>query len=179
MKKFIGAICSAVAGILTFIMLCFDWFVQKNYFLGELVGERSATGWELISNKVKMDKYVVEGAFDDFKGAYVLHRVFAIIMLVVAVLLIVSAIILFLKNLNVIKSKFNFNKVNNILLTVFAVVVLIALAGIGVMALGAAKEVADLDGYKISIFPAVCAWIQLAVSVVACGCGWAFARKNK
>ena len=184
MKKFIGAICSGVAGILTLVMLCFDWFVQKQTMAGELIGEAKATGWNLITNKITIDGYTLENAFEEFKGAYVLHRVFAIIMLIVAILLIVSAVVLLLKNLNVIKSKFNFNKVNNILLTVFAVAVLGALVGIGVMAIGASKTVADDPAavamkVAVSIYPAVCAWVTLAVSFVACGCGWALARKDK
>jgi len=184
MKKFIGAICSGVAGILTLVMLSFDWFVRKQTAAGELMGEAKATGWNLITNKVTVDGHTFENAFEEFKGAYVLHRVFAIIMLVVAILLIVSAVVLLLKNLNVIKCKFNFSRVNNILLTVLAVSVLGALVGIGVMAIGAAKTVAD-DPFAVamkiavSIYPAVCAWITLAVSFVACGCGWALARKNK
>ena len=179
MKKFIGAICSGVAGIVTLVMLCFDWFVQKGIVAGEVVNTAKASGWELIANKVTEEGHTYEGAFDAFKGAYTLHRVFAIIMLVVAILLIVSAVVLLLKNLNVIKCKFNFSLVNNVLLTVFAVAVLGALAGIGVMAIGAAKEYADIPNVSVSIFPAVCAWITLAVSVVACGCGWALARKGK
>ena len=67
---------------------------------------------------------------------------------------------------------------------VIAVAVLGALAGIGVMALGAAKTIADdpmavAMKVAVSIYPAVCAWITLAVSFVACGCGWALARKDK
>ena len=172
MKKFIGAICSGVAGILTFVWLSLDWFTQK-MTMGSLTEKDGLTGWNLITNKVEGEPACLEM----FKGAYTLHRVAAIVMLVVACLLIVSAVVLLLKNLNVIKCKFNFSLVNNILLTVFVVAVVLAIVGVTIMGNELCKAIGNPEGF--SAYASVGAWLALAFSVVACGCGWALARKDK
>lgn len=172
MKKFIGAICSGVAGILTFVWLSLDWFTQK-FTMGSLTEKEGITGWNLITNKVEGEP----AGLEMFKGAYTLHRVAAIAMLVIACLLIVSAVVLLLKNLNVIKCKFNFNIVNNILLTLFVVAVILAIVGVSIMGSELCKALGNSEG--LSAYAGIGAWLALAFSVVACGCGWALARKSK
>ena len=168
MKKFIGAICSGIAGILTFVWLSLDWFVVKT--TAGVDYREAVKGWELIADKEGMYAKV-------FEGAYTLYKVFAILMLVLACLLIVSAVVMLLKNLNVIKCKFNLSIINNILLTVFVVAVIGALAGVAVMGNEYFKAVGKPEDAYMGA--SVGAWIALAVSVVACGCGWALARKDK
>lgn len=172
MKKFIGAICSGVAGILTFVWLSLGWLTTSVSVMG-VSTKTSITGWNLITNKVDGEP----AGFEMFKGAYTLHRIGAIVMLVVACLLIVSAVIMLLKSLNVIKAGFNFSLVNNILLTVFVVAVVLALVGVIIMAAAALKEMGNPEYLKM--YAGVGAWLALAFSVVACGCGWALARKSK
>ena len=176
MKKFIGAICSGVAGVVTLIMLCFDWMVAKVTMAGETMLEQKLTGWNLLTNKMKGES----AGMETFKGAYTLYKVAAIIMLIVAILLIAYAVVLLLKNLNVIKFNFKFNLVNNILLTVLVATIVAAFAAIAIMAINFVKEASE-PAYELvaKMFPAVCAWIALAVSAAACACGWALTRKSK
>ena len=45
------------------------------------------------------------------------------------------------------------------------------------MGVAALKEMGNPEGLKMGA--GIGAWLALAVSVVACGCGWALARKDK
>ena len=171
MKKFIGAICSGAAGLLTFVWLCLPWFTQKVTMGGESE-KMTFSGWNLLTNTYEGEK----AGFEVFKGAYTLHRVFAIIALVVACLLVAYAVVLVLKNLNVIKFNFKFNFVNNIALSVFAAVVLMAVVGVIVIAVAALKEMGNPE--YLSMYASVGAWLSLVSAAAACACGWVFARKE-
>lgn len=167
MKKFIGAICSGVAGILTLVMLCLNWYTSEGLREGEL----KFTGWELLADK---SGYLAK----TYEIGYTLFKIFAIIAVVVAVLLILMAIIMLLKNLNVIKCKFNFSIINNILLTILVIVSIVLVIVLSIMGNG---YVAEYEKFKLvaKASASVGAWLALAFSVVACGCGWALARKSK
>ena len=71
MKKWIAPICSAVVGILSFIMLCLDWCAQKMSY-GDLSQTEKIKGWDLIKDADKVYK--------EYDG-YTLFKVAAIIML--------------------------------------------------------------------------------------------------
>ena len=175
MKKFIGAICSGAAGLLTFIWLSLPWFATSTEGM-----KMTASGWQLIANKATIKgegmSMVIEDVFTEFKAAYTLSKVFAIIALVVACLLVAYAVVLVLKNLNVIKFNFKFNLVNNIALSVFAAVVLMAVVGVVIMAIAGLKEMGNPDG--LSMYASVGAWLSLVSAAAACACGWVFARKE-
>ena len=171
MKKFVGAICSGAAGLLTFVWLCLPWLTQK-ITMGDLSEKVTFSGWNLITNRYEGQK----AGFETFKGAYTLHRVFAIIALIAACLLVAYAVVLLLKRLNVLKFNFKFNLVNNILLTVLAGAVLVAVVGVVVMAAAALKELGNPD--YLSIYASVGAWLSLVVAAAACVCGWVLARKE-
>ncbi len=170
MKKFIGAICSAVAGILTFIWLSLDWCVA-----GPKANKMEFSGWELIANKHTEGKVTIKNFFTEqikFEG-YKMARVFAIIMLVVACLLIVSAVVMLLKNLNVLKVKLNLSLINNILLAVFVAALVLTVIGLLIMR----ADILD-KASTWSCYAGVGLYLQAVTAVAACACGWALARKD-
>lgn len=171
MKKFIGAICSGFAGVLTLVMMCFTWYTSNSPILFGGHGELKFTGWQILAD---------EGGYlaKTYESGYTLFKVFAIIAIVVAALLILMSIVLVLKNLKILKVKFNFNIINNVLLTVLAVLAIVLPIILCVMANGYIDTFAK---YNIVATAGTTAavWIQLAVSVLLCGCGWALARKDK
>lgn len=158
MKKFVGAICSAVAGLVAIIMLSLNWCTLK---MGSF--KQSYTGWELIEDEFK--------SFKELDG-YVMYKIFAIVLFVVAIILLVSALLMLLKSLNVLKLNINLSFINNILLSVLVLAVILALVGLLIM-----SKDDMLEGIKC--FAAVGAWVTLVVSIVACGAGWALARKDQ
>lgn len=174
MKKWIAPICSAVVGILSFIMLCLDWVGMKLVSIPAIgqTEKDAITGWDLIKDSK---------LYNEIDG-YTLFKVSAIIMLVVAVIAIIAAIVLLLNNLNVIKLNLDLNLINNIVLSVLLGVVILAFVGLFIMRadmLSSLKENPFVDVDKSSIFAHVGAWLQLVITGVACGLGWAFGRKAK
>ena len=168
MKKWIAPICSAVAGILSFIMLCLDWSFLKVSYESTTLLDQKWSGWDLIKDSDKMFKEV---------DGYSFFKVAAIIMLIVAVIAIISAVVLLLNNLNVIKLNLDLNLINNIVLSVLVATVVLAFIGLLVMR-------ADILGefekpLKASCFAHVGAWLQLVITGAACGLGWAFGKKAK
>jgi hypothetical protein len=165
MKKYIGAICSAAAGILTFVFLALHWMSMKMTVEAINLSEKDGvSGWDLLkdgSSKVK---------------GYTLFKISTIIMIVVASVLILSAIIMILRNLNILKFKFNFNMINNMLLSALVVVVALAIVGIFIMA---GESSVSIGGTEISAYASVGAWLMAAVAVVACAAGWVTSRKAK
>lgn len=160
MKKWIAPICSAVAGIFSFIMLCLDWCkMSKGAYSVEF------TGWEIIKNKDDM----FSNAFYKLDG-YGFYKFAAIAMLVVAVLAILMAVVLVLKNLNVIKVDFNLNLINNVLLSLLVLFVILTFVALLIMSKDEVLKSLDTAAQ-------VGAWLQLVISGAACACGWALARK--
>lgn len=159
MKKFIGAICSAAAGILTFILLALNWMTAK---ISMGVNEKSSvSGWDLLKDN------------SDVKG-FTLYKLSAIIMIILASVLIISAVVLILQNLKVLKFKFNFNLINNIILTVFALFVILAVIGALIMA-GEMSESAL--GVSINCSVAIGGWLMAIVGIASCVTSWLTSRK--
>ena len=167
MKKWIAPICSAVVGILSFVMLCLDWSFLKVTYGETTFVDKKWSGWDLIRNTDN---------FNELEG-YTLFKVAAIIMLIVAVVAIIAAIVLLLNNLNVIKLNLNLNLINNIVLSVLVLAVILAFVGLLIMRADILKDIEE--PIKASCFAHVGAWLQLAISVVACSLGWALGRKAK
>lgn len=157
MKKFLGAIVSAVVGLVGIIMLSLDWCTMK---MGSF--KQSYTGWELIEDELKV--------FKEFDG-YMLYKIFAIILFVVAIILLVSALLMLLKSLGILKIEANLSFFNNILLAVFVVAAILAIVGLFIM-----SKDDMLKGIKCAA--AIGAWATIAVGVVGCGLGWTLARKD-
>lgn len=165
MKKFIGPCIAFLLGGLTFLFLSVTNLVSK--VTVSLLGTATVkeTAWEIMEN------------YDSSVDGYVLYKIGVIAMIVLASLLVISSVVLLLKNLNVIKSnKINFNLINNILLTVFVGVTLLAFIGTIVI-----TAYLTSDAYVIasSASIGVGMWLALVFSIVGCVCAWIFARTVK
>ena len=162
MKKYLGAICSAVAGIVTFIFLALNWLTAKvSSGYSSVSDKEGVSGWDLLKESSE-----VEG--------YTLYKLSAIVMIVLASILIISAVVLILQNLNVLKFKFNFNLINNIILTVFALFVILAVVGALIMA-GDMSESAMGVSIKCSV--AIGGWLMAIVGIASCVTSWLTSRK--
>jgi len=160
MKKWIAPICSAVAGIFSFIMLSLNWCIMESKYV-----KFEFTGWEILKNEKEMFKneaWTLDG--------YGFYKFAAIAMLVVAVIAIIAAVVLLLNNLNVIKLNLNLNLINNIILSVLVLFVILAIVALFVMSKDEFLKQADTAA-------GIGAWLQLAISIIACSCGWVLARK--
>lgn len=162
MKKYVGAICSAVAGIFTFILLSLNWMTAK-YEYASMTEKESVTGWDLMKDA------------NDVKG-FTLYKLAAIIMIIIAAVLIIAAVVLILQNLNILKFKFNLNTINNIILTVFVGFVVLAMIGVFVMAKDMSHSVL---GMEMKCSAAIGAWFMAIVAVVTCATAWVMQRITK
>lgn len=152
MKKYVSAITSAIVGILTFILLSLNWMTAtiSNEFFS--TNDRAGvSGWELL------DETSAKGAS--------LYKLSVIIMIILSVLLVALGVIMILQNLNIIKTKFNFNKINNVLVIVFVVFVILAFISAIVMA---SDSGVSAMGTNVKFSLAIGGYIMIAVSVIAC-----------
>lgn len=161
MKKWIGAICSAVASVLTFIFLAIPAFVVKEEAFG-LTAKTKYSGYKLLTNKDVGDW--------DYT-AVTWYRIFAWVLIILAVVLLVLAVLQILSNLGVVKMPEVVGKVNAYTLIAFAVVAVLALVAVfGIRAeifdeLGiSAKEAKDL-GFTVAV--SVSLWLTSICAVIA------------
>jgi hypothetical protein len=163
MKKWLGTICSFAVAALSFVFLSIAQFVMK--YSSKLVNEREASNaWELLDNTSKNPP----AGFGFYKFA-------TITLIVIACLLAVWAIVLLLKNLGVLKLKFNLALVNNILLALFAIFAICALIALFVMGGDMLADApANIEAYA---GPSWGAFLNVGFAAVAAACGWIFARE--
>lgn len=122
MRRFLGALCSSVAGILTFVFLSIP-FVSLNAENATLQEATSYTGWEILQSDLLANM-----------DGYNLVKIFIIVSIVIACLLIIMAVLSLLKETNIIKTSANFNFyafLLLILLTVSSVVLIIGVSNLG------------------------------------------------
>lgn len=170
MKKWIGTISSAVAGILSLVFLSIPAFVVKNSILNET---DNTSGWKLLT-----DKDIADAGYT----AVTWYRIFAWILVVLAVVLIVMAVLQLLSNLNVIKMPAILSTINTVALLVLVVVSILALiANFGVRA-----EVIDdfggkevLDSLRMSISVGASLWVVSIINLIAGVCVGVFAGSKK
>lgn len=161
MKKWIGAICSAVASVLTFIFLAIPAWVVKFNVLGMSTTDKYS-GYKLLT-----DKEIGESDFT----AVTWYRIFAWILIVLAVILLVLAVLQILANLNVVKMPEVVGKVNAYTLIAFAVVAILALVALfGIRAeyfneLHVTAKEAKEAGLTIAVSAGL--WLTSIVAVVA------------
>ena len=148
MKKYLGALCSFVVAVLTFVFLSCSALIQT---LGSLTSKSS--GWDLLTTDGN-----VEGL--------ALYKVSAIALIVLAALLLVMSVLIVLKNTKVLK--LNLNLLNDVLLTAFVVFAALGLIAAFILA---GKSYVDAKA-------GVGTWLNLAFAVLACACAWLFARKD-
>ena len=163
MKKYIGAISSALMGILTFVFLGLTWMSTKISAAGVSTDTTSTSAYDLIKESSEVD-------------GFTLYKVFTIIAIVVACLLIVSAIIMILRNLNILKFKFSMNLINNILLILFLVCVVVAIIGLIMMC---GELSGSAFGVEQSTTPGIGAWLTVAFAIVTTLVSLVFSKKAK
>ena len=161
MKKYIGAISSALMGILTFVFLSLPTMSTEYSAFGLTSDPQNLSGWDLLKKSWEVD-------------GFTLYKVFTIIAIVVACLLIISAVIMILRNLKVLKFKFSMNLINNILLILFLVCAIVAFVGL-VQMCGSAGAF----GVEVSTTPAVGAYLLLGFAVVLTLVSLLFSKKAK
>lgn len=163
MRKYIGAVCSALMGILTFVFLGLNWMSTRTSAVGVTSDPVSINAYDLINESMEVD-------------GFTLYKVFTIIAIVVACLLIVSAVIMILRNLNILKFKFSMNLINNILLILFLVCVVVGLIGLIMMC---GEMSGTFLGLEQSTTPAIGAWLTLAFAIVTTLVSLLFSKKAK
>lgn len=174
MKKWIGMICSFIAGACGFIFLCLDCWTQKAtaYVAGvSTTTTKSVNGWDLIKN-------------DSEINGLVLYKIFAIALLAVSVLLIISALVLLLRNLKVLKTTLNIDAINKILLLLFAICAIVMMIALGVMSKDVSvdnvQEIAGVKvGAKLSAYAGIGSWLNLGVGILAFAFGCLAKGKSK
>lgn len=163
MKKWLGTICSVAVAALSFVFLSIAQLVMK--MSSKLVNERTTSNaWDLLDQTNKN----APAGFGFYKFA-------TITLIVIACLLAVWAIVLLLKNLGVLKLKFNLALVNNILLALFAIFAVCALIALFVMGGDLANSFGNAEGLFIG--PSWGAWLNAVVGVAAAVCGWLLAKE--
>ena len=172
MKKWIGALCSALAGVLSLVFLAIPAFV-----FGSGSSKESYSGWEVLTDsdwgKANMT-------------AVTWYRVFVWIVVVLAIVLIVLAVLQILANLNVIKMPAiltTINKVALIALVVVSILALVATFGIRSEFIDPAKD-AGLKGdalkkYKEMYNVGASLWVVSIVNLVTAVCANLFAKAKK
>ena len=157
MKKFIGPICSILMGALTFVFLSITYLTEYVKLLDTTTGYNV---WKIFD--------VYESNVD----GYVFFKIATIALIVLASLLIISGLILLLCNTKVIKTKVNFNLINNCLLTLTVVAnVLGLIAGI--------IMVNYLTNSLIVAKLGIGLWLNLAFNIAICLLAWIFAKQVK
>ena len=181
MKKYIGALCSGIASILTFVFLALPAWAMERVYASVTFGE-SFSGYQLISGKAgDVDLTELE------IGALSRYRIFAIILLVLAVILALYTIVMILANLKVIKLNAGLiSLINNVLLIVITVVSVLALTAVlsinGDIASELHTTVDDLKKMYDTIGTQIGLWLVVAVNAIACATSWVFSAlkgKNK
>ena len=168
MKKWIGALCSGLAGVLSLVFLAIPAISTEVYGVKE-----NYSGWKLLT--------------DDLVGkweytAVTWYRIFAWVLVVLAVVLIVMAVLQVLANLNIIKMPAILNTINKYALIAIALVaVLTLIANFGIRA----EMIDEVGGKKIlevmkaSVSVGASLWLVAIVNLVAGVCANVFDRAKK
>lgn len=167
MKKWIGTISSALAGILTMVFLAIPALTMKTP-----LGSENYSGWDILTDK----------AFADIDFTSVTwYRIFAWIMVVLAIILIVMAVLQLFANLKVIKMPAILSTINSVALiaiAIFAILTLIANFGIRAefIDMFGGKEILELSNSKIVVNASL--WLTAILNVITAVCGSLFAQKK-
>ncbi|MBQ7798201.1 MAG: hypothetical protein IJ371_03675 [Clostridia bacterium] len=165
MKKFLGAIVSGLAGVLSLVFLAMPAFKAK--------GAGSESGWDLLT-----DKAIGESDMT----AVTWYRIFAWILVVLAIVLIIVAVLQLLSALNVIKLPAIVNTIAKYALIALAVVSVLALvANFGIRSESIdnfkeyfGKAAAKEYGKNLSVGASL--WIVSIVNIVAAVCSKVFVK---
>jgi len=173
MKKWIGALCSGLAGVLSLVFLAIPAFT---FDMG-MGGKESYSGWKLLT-----DKAIGETDYT----AVTWYRIFAWILVVLAIILIIVAVLQILANLNVVKVPAIVDTIAKYALIALAVVSVIVLAAnFGIRSemigeykkMGAPKEY--IKEYSKALKVGASLWIVSIVNIASAVCANLFAKKAK
>lgn len=164
MKKYIGAICSALTGGLMFLFLSLSWITKQT------IKSSAVSDTKGYLNGYEMLKEQINNTQGDVAQGYMLYKVSAIIMIVVASLLLISAAVIILKNLKVFKTKINLVLINNVILLAAVVCAILCLVATNQIT-GQLFE-AIIVGYGTKYVVGAGAWLPVAVSSVLCVASW-------
>lgn len=161
MKKYLSAFCSITASILIFATLSIEWIRYKLHV--PVYHEQMLNGWDLINTDLLRDK-----------AAFVIS---AILLVVLAIVLLLVSTLIILQNLKVIKTDYNFKKINAGLLTIFAI--LSILAAISTTFLRP-LQIQGIKEYNINLSIEIAGTYFMPIfGVLACVFGWIFSRQPK
>lgn len=178
MKKWIGAICSGLAGVLSLILLAIPTFKVDYAYL-----DKSYSGWNLLTTKDFND--IAKLVDKDTLTALTWYRVFAWILIVLAIVMIVVAVLQILANLNIIKVPAIVDTVAKyalIALAVVSVLVLIANFGIRSEVIDVAEKIGGKENAKqIAKYykTGVGLWLVAIANIASAVCANLFAKKAK
>ena len=119
MKKYMGAICSIIVGIATFVFLSIPCRVYT-LTIGSSSSSDTSNAWSILSEDLSTD-------------GYSLFKIFTIIMIVFAVICLLVGILLWLQNAKALKVKANLGLANAVCLILYSICALIAFIGMIVM----------------------------------------------
>lgn len=178
MKKWIGALCSALAGVLSLVFLAIPAFSI------ETLGVEKYSGWKLLTDKGVDDFAKVCGMKE--VTALTWYRIFAWAIVVLAIVLILVAVLQILANLNVIKMPAIIDTVGKFALIALVLVSVCALiANIGVRAefVDFYKDLkapeAIIKQVKEALTVGASLWVVAGINLVAAVCANLFAKKAK
>lgn len=178
MKKWIGALCSGLAGVLSLVFLAIPAFKVDYAYAKE-----SYSGWKLLSTKDFNE--IAEVANKDSLTALTWYRVLAWILIVLAIVLIVVAVLQILANLNVVKMPAIVDTIAKfalIALVVVSILALVANLGIRSEILDVAEDIMGKDAAKEMgkyYKTGASLWIVAGINLVAAVCANLFAKKAK
>ena len=179
MKKFLGAIISGLAGVLSLVFLAIPAFSI------ELMGTTTKySGWKLLRTDDIVGTTKLFGM--DSNTALTWYRILTWIIVVVAVILIVLAVLQLLSSLGVIKMPAIIDTVAKYALIVLAVVSILALIanfGIRTEIINYGKD-KKFPSEEIKLLKEVFSvgaalWVVAIVNTIAAVCGNLFAKKAK
>ena len=147
MNKYLGAGCSCVASVFAIISFSLGWL---NFSLDKGAEIGDVCGWCWLTENIVVQKYIF-------------YKVVACILIFVAILLIISAVLVILQNSYIIGTYLDFEKLNNWLLTIFAVLGIIMIVGTYMMS----KEVS-----YVNVSLSLGAWMLPISAGISCLVAW-------
>lgn len=179
MKKFLGAIISGLAGVLSLVFLAIPAFTIDYGVINQ-----KYSGWDLLTTKDIANDFKLMNK--DSVVALNWYRIFAWVIVVVAVILIVLAVLQLLSSLNIIKMPAIIDTIAKYALIALAVASILALiANFGLRAehidvykdLGAKGEA--LKRIKKAYDVGASLWIVSIINLIAAACANVFAKAKK
>ena len=177
MKKFLGAIISGLAGVLSLIFLAIPAFSINT------IEDKSYSGWKLLNTKDFAE--IAKAGDKETLTALTWYRVFAWILVIIAIVLIVLAVLQVLSTLNIVKMPAIIDTVAKYALIALAVVSIGALIAnmcirseiLNIAEDIAGKTIAKEMGKYYKTGAAL--WVVAITNIAAAVCGNLFVKKAK